>query len=100
MFEYACLPRGGLCYHFDFLAELVDLKWIVFLLGCVPAERGFLFLRLIYRLELAALDLELKLISKTGNYAVGALKLKSVDELSLGAVTWSDQRILTFYRSV
>lgn len=99
MVECASLPRGCLCYHLDLFAELVHLKRIVFFLGCVPAERGFLFLLLIYRLELAALDLKLKLISEGGNDAVCALKLEGVDELSLGAVTRSDQRILTSCRS-
>lgn len=80
--ERASFARRRLSHDFNFLTELVNLKCVVFLISCVPAERILLLLLFVYLLESAALDLELKLVAEALNYAVYILHLEGVDEFS------------------
>jgi len=62
--ERAPLARCCLRHYFYFFTELVYLKWIVLLLSRVPAERTFLLLLVVNLLKLAALYLELELLTE------------------------------------
>jgi hypothetical protein len=61
-----CAPLARCClrHYFYFFTELVDLEWIVLLLSRVPAERTFLLLLVVNLLKLAALYLELELLTE------------------------------------
>ena len=81
--EGAAFPGGSLGHDLNFFAERVNLESIVFLVGCVPAERGPLLLLVIDALELASLYLKLELVAEAGDDTIGAFQLERVDELAL-----------------